>query len=322
MAGNAEVSAAAVSEQVTAVELPSQSQMESQKEASSSAAEPETAANGKTKKRSGKTKAEAAVKLRPEDNPKLSWTFKKIPADELFVPGKDRSEEDEKEFERLVASVGKLGILEPLPVRFDKDMGKYAIVAGKRRFRAHLAAGIKDPVPCHVIEEQVIPGQDPLIALTENALREKMSPYDQAKLWAAVLKQTGWTQEELAQHYGIAKGRVSEYLKLLKVKLSKEAKAKLARGELSAKAVSRAIDSEGNYNPELAATSNRKHQPKEGGNNTSSYKSTYVSWCDKDTGITLIAEGSKKKLPPIDTIISSLKRWLSVLEATDNNQAE
>jgi ParB/RepB/Spo0J family partition protein len=269
-------------------------------------AEPEST-NGKSKKK-GKPRAKATFTLRPEDDPKLTWTLQKIPLDELFSPKDDRASDEVDP--NLVASIQKVGLLEPLLVRWDEEERKYSVIAGKRRLKALLVAGIKEPVACNVVEGQVIPGQDPLIALTENDLREEMSPYDKAKLWAEVLKQTGWTQEELADHYGMSKGTVSEALKLVKAKLPRSVKEQLSRNEISAKAVTRSIDKDGSYNPELLKAG------KKGTGENDRTNVVYKTWPDEETGITLVAQGLKKKAPPTQELISAIKNWLTSLEAS------
>lgn len=73
-----------------------------------------------------------------------------LPIELLFPnPGNPRKKFDEEELEKLTESIRQIGILSPLIVM---KAGKgYRIVAGERRWRAALAAGL-DEVPVIVRE--------------------------------------------------------------------------------------------------------------------------------------------------------------------------
>ena len=96
-----------------------------------------------------------------------------LPLD-LLVP----SPQPRKRFENLEAlaeSVREKGVLQPLLVRPLGD-GRYAIVAGERRYRAARMAGLSE-VPVRVVE--LSEKEARLLALVENLQREDLNPYEE-----------------------------------------------------------------------------------------------------------------------------------------------
>jgi ParB family chromosome partitioning protein len=77
--------------------------------------------------------------------------------------------------EALAQSIREKGVLQPLLVRPLGD-GRYAIVAGERRYRAALMAGLTE-VPVRVLE--ISEKEARLLALVENLQREDLNPYEE-----------------------------------------------------------------------------------------------------------------------------------------------
>ncbi len=77
--------------------------------------------------------------------------------------------------EALAESIRTHGVLEPLLVRPLGD-GRYAIIAGERRYRAAKMAGLQE-VPAVVLEVDEAAAQQ--IALIENLQREDLNPYEE-----------------------------------------------------------------------------------------------------------------------------------------------
>nr|WP_223972122.1 ParB/RepB/Spo0J family partition protein [Thermus thermophilus] len=93
---------------------------------------------------------------------------------EALVP----SPQPRKRFENLEAlaeSIREKGVLQPLLVRPLGD-GRYAIVAGERRYRAARMAGLSE-VPVRVVE--LSEKEARLLALVENLQREDLNPYEE-----------------------------------------------------------------------------------------------------------------------------------------------
>ena len=77
--------------------------------------------------------------------------------------------------EALAQSIREKGVLQPLLVRPLGD-GRYAIVAGERRYRAAKMAGLSE-VPVRVLE--ISEKEARLLALVENLQREDLNPYEE-----------------------------------------------------------------------------------------------------------------------------------------------
>ncbi|HEY6931490.1 MAG TPA: ParB/RepB/Spo0J family partition protein, partial [Thermoanaerobaculia bacterium] len=89
----------------------------------------------------------------------------------------------------LTASIESKGILEPLLVR-PLSNHRYRIIAGERRFRAALEAGLTE-VPCIELD---VPDNEVLeIALIENLHRRDLHPFEEAEGYSALAGRHGYT---------------------------------------------------------------------------------------------------------------------------------
>ena len=96
--------------------------------------------------------------------------------------------------EALAQSIREKGVLQPLLVRPLGD-GRYAIVAGERRYRAAKMAGLTE-VPVKVLE--VSEKEARLLALVENLQREDLNPYEETLGVLELLSEDlGKTREEV-----------------------------------------------------------------------------------------------------------------------------
>lgn len=125
-------------------------------------------------------------------------------------PNQPRKDFDQAGLEELAMSIRQYGVLEPLVVTKRGD--RYMIVAGERRFRASLLAGLKE-VPAEIIE-----ADDALVeelALLENIQRQDLNIIEEAKGYQSLLDR-GWTKEELARKMGFKQvWRIDERTSLL-----------------------------------------------------------------------------------------------------------
>jgi ParB family chromosome partitioning protein len=96
--------------------------------------------------------------------------------------------------EALAESIREKGVLQPLLVRPLGD-GRYAIVAGERRYRAAKMAGLAE-VPVRVLD---LPEKEArLLALVENLQREDLNPYEETLGVLELLsEELGKTREEV-----------------------------------------------------------------------------------------------------------------------------
>jgi ParB/RepB/Spo0J family partition protein len=99
-------------------------------------------------------------------------------------------------WDAFVASVKERGVIQPLLVRpRPTPPGGYQVVAGHRRRRAAMQAGL-EAVPCLVKE---ITDREALeMLLIENLEREEINPVDEARGVAALIEECGMTEEEVA----------------------------------------------------------------------------------------------------------------------------
>ncbi len=130
------------------------------------------------------------------------------------------------EFEELVASIRRHGVLQPVVAR--PADGGYQIVAGERRFRAAQAAGLTS-VPAIVRD---ISDREALeVALIENLRREDLTPMDRARAYHRLATEFGLTQEEMAEAIGGSRPSIANTIRLLD--LPEEVQLALDQGRLT-----------------------------------------------------------------------------------------
>jgi ParB family chromosome partitioning protein len=117
--------------------------------------------------------------------------------------------------------------LQPILVR-PRPTGGYEIVAGERRYRAALRAGLKSvPVVIRALSDE-----DTLaVALIENLIREDIGPMETARAFQRLMADFAWTQEEMARRVGKSRPAVANSLRLLA--LPEVIQASVERGEIS-----------------------------------------------------------------------------------------
>ncbi len=132
--------------------------------------------------------------------------------------------------EELVASIERVGVLEPLLVR--RSETGYEIISGERRYRASRAAELTE-VPCIVMD---IDDQRALeIALIENLQRQDLSPFEEAEGLQALIDQYGFTHDEVAERVSKSRTSVTESLRL--TDMPAHIRAILQEGNVKSKSV-------------------------------------------------------------------------------------
>jgi ParB family chromosome partitioning protein len=112
---------------------------------------------------------------------------------EALVPSRQPRRRFEN-LEALAQSIREKGVLQPLLVRPLGD-GRYAIVAGERRYRAAQMAGLAE-VPVRVLD--LSEKEAHLLALVENLQREDLNPYEETLGVLDLLsEELGKTREEV-----------------------------------------------------------------------------------------------------------------------------
>ena len=132
----------------------------------------------------------------------------------LIKPNKyqPRKTFDEKTLDELTESIKTNGLIQPIVVR--KKGKNYEIIAGERRYRACVNAGLTEVI-CNIMEKS--DEESATLALVENIQRENLSAIEEAKAYKALLKETGETQEALATRMGKAQSTVANKIRLLEL---------------------------------------------------------------------------------------------------------
>ena len=141
-------------------------------------------------------------------------------------PDQPRTTFDEEALKQLAESIKQYGVLQPLIVT-PHGKGKYAIVAGERRWRAAQIAGEKK-VPAIVRTTKELERLE--IALVENVQRVDLSPLEQALSIERLHQQFSMTYEAIAKRLGKASSTVNNIVRLLQ--LPKEAQKALTEGRI------------------------------------------------------------------------------------------
>lgn len=129
-------------------------------------------------------------------------------------PNQPRKFFDEEALKGLADSIKTSGVLQP--VLLEKNGGSYIIVAGERRYRAALLAGLTD-IPA--IVRDFTPQERLEAALLENVQREDLRPVEEAQAYAVILRETGMNQQELAGRLGKSRSALTNALRLLQLPL-------------------------------------------------------------------------------------------------------
>lgn len=134
---------------------------------------------------------------------------------------------DEAKIEELAASVRNQGIIQPLVVRRKGD--HYELIAGERRWRAAMKAGLRE-VP--VVVREASDNEVLQLALIENLQREDLNPIEEANAYRRLQEEFRWSQEEMADRVGKSRPAVANAMRLLS--LPAEVQQEVASGNLAA----------------------------------------------------------------------------------------
>ena len=117
---------------------------------------------------------------------------------------------DEEGLKELSESIKQHGIIQPLVLRRLGD--KYEIIAGERRYKASIMAGLRT-VPAVI--SNIDDNQSAEIALVENIQRRNLTPIEEAKSYKNLLDRGYMTQEQLAEKMGVSQSSIANKLRLL-----------------------------------------------------------------------------------------------------------
>lgn len=148
-------------------------------------------------------------------NPPGAFCTIDIPLDQIVVmPGNPRQDFEPKALQQLADGIRDVGQTQPGCVRAIENGEGYELFIGERRFRACALAGVKtyrasvyNCTRAEAVEMRVI----------ENEHREDFNPIEQAVAFQQMLDEGGYTQQKLADRFGISQGEVSNTVRLLKL---------------------------------------------------------------------------------------------------------
>lgn len=124
-----------------------------------------------------------------------------------------RRQFDEKELFSLSRSIKENGILQPLTVK-RISQAEYELIAGERRLRASVMAGLKK-VPCIIV--RCSDKESAIFALLENLQRSDLGFFEEARGISKLIKKYGLTQEEAAVKLGKTQSTIANKLRLLRL---------------------------------------------------------------------------------------------------------
>lgn len=144
-------------------------------------------------------------------------------------PNQPRVHFDEETLAELSASIGHIGVLQPVLV-YRLPEGGYRLIAGERRWRAAQRAGLTTiPAVIRAAPEDIALVEQ---ALVENLHRQDLTPLEEAAAYLQLVDDFGLTHDEIAQRVGKNRSTISNTLRLLG--LPADVQRMLADGELTA----------------------------------------------------------------------------------------
>lgn len=153
--------------------------------------------------------------------------------DKIFSnPDQPRRRHSPVKLEELTNSIRERGVLQPIRVREIKTNTEYQIVAGERRWRAAIAAGLKE-IPAVIVRDYGA-AQAYIDSLVENVVREDLNPIDRAEALVRLKVHLGalsWDEVANSTMVGIGRRQIFHLLGL--TTLPDSVKAEIQTGVMS-----------------------------------------------------------------------------------------
>ena len=141
-------------------------------------------------------------------------------------PYQPRKEFDGEKLDELAQSIKENGVIQPIIVRQSPVIG-YEILAGERRYRASLLAGLTSiPAVVKQLSDQEMMVQ----SIIENLQRENLNPIEEALAYESLVEK-GFTHAEIADKMGKSRPYISNSIRLLS--LPEQILSEVENGKLS-----------------------------------------------------------------------------------------
>ena len=141
-------------------------------------------------------------------------------------PYQPRKEFDIEKLHELAQSIKENGVIQPIIVRQSPVIG-YEILAGERRYRASLLAGLTSiPAVVKQLSDQEMMVQ----SIIENLQRENLNPIEEARAYESLVEK-GFTHAEIADKMGKSRPYISNSIRLLS--LPEQILSEVENGKLS-----------------------------------------------------------------------------------------
>jgi ParB family transcriptional regulator, chromosome partitioning protein len=139
-----------------------------------------------------------------------------IPIDQIDAnPFQPRSNFNADELESLAESIRVQGVLQPILVRSHPTAPeRYQIVAGERRFRAAMQAGLTE-IP--TILRDMDDSDAAVVALVENLQRQDLNAIEEAEGYQRLLTDFGLTHESLGYAVSKSRSHIGNTIRLLRL---------------------------------------------------------------------------------------------------------
>ena len=141
-------------------------------------------------------------------------------------PYQPRKEFDREKLDELAQSIKENGVIQPIIVRQSPVIG-YEILAGERRYRASLLAGLRSiPAVVKQLSDQEMMVQ----SIIENLQRENLNPIEEARAYESLVEK-GFTHAKIADKIGKSRPYISNSIRLLS--LPEQILSEVENGKLS-----------------------------------------------------------------------------------------
>ena len=143
-----------------------------------------------------------------------SSSINEIPLSQIHAnPDQPRRVIEEEALNELAASIKQIGVIQPITLRQISE-NNYQIIAGERRYRASLIAGLENiPAYIRTAEDEAVME----MALIENIQREDLNSIEIALAYQNLIESYNLTQERLSERIGKKRTTIANYLRLLKL---------------------------------------------------------------------------------------------------------